>query len=122
MRGKFILGVGILLVLTACTTNRIPEKLRTDLHLGEAAYFKSRCPQYKKIDTEGAVIVYCLANKAYNRGCNPDQVARSFIDGTLEGFKSAKLRYQNVSDKKLCSIAESKYGANGSEMKQLLKR
>ncbi|WP_411506805.1 hypothetical protein [Brucella anthropi] len=122
MRGKFLLGAGLLLALTACTTNRIPEQFRTDHHMGEARYFQSRCPQYKAVDAERAVFVYCMANKAYNRECNPQQTARSFIEGSLDGYKSAKLRYQNVPDKKVCSIAESKYGVNGSEMKQLLKR
>ena len=48
------MGVGIL-ALAACTTNRIPDKLRYDLHLGEAVYFQSRCPEYKKVNAEGAV-------------------------------------------------------------------
>lgn len=120
MKGKFILGAGILLVLTACTTNRIPEQFRTDIHIGEANYFQSRCPQYKKIDIERAFIAYCLANKLYNNGCNPQQTARRFIDGSLDGFMQAKVRYQNVPDNKVCSIAESKYGANGSVIKRFL--
>ncbi len=120
MISKFLIGAGILIVLTACTTNRIPEELRTDLHIGEANYFQSRCPQYKKIDIERAFITYCLANKFYNNGCNPQKTARSFVEGSFDGFMQAKVQYQYVADNKVCSIAESKYGTNGSVIKRFL--
>lgn len=70
---------------------------------------------------QGAAIVYCLANKAYNSGCSADKAARDFMSGSLDGYQKAKTQYSNVDDKKLCEIAERKYGKNGYLFKNFLK-
>ncbi|WP_143348384.1 hypothetical protein [Ensifer adhaerens] len=116
-------GLILASMLTACTAvNRIPEEHRMDKHYGEASYFMSRCPQYKSLELKGAVFAYCLANKAYNTGCNPKQMANAFLDGALASEKTTKARYENVPTEKVCSVAEARYGKNGSVFKQLMIR
>ena len=63
-----------------------------------------------------------MANKVYNGKCTPNEVARKFLDGSLNSMESAKARYKSMPNKKVCSIAESKYGVNGTEAKRLLER
>ncbi|GGA83842.1 hypothetical protein GCM10011491_09140 [Brucella endophytica] len=98
----------------------MPDEFRTDIFYGEALYFQSRCPQYKSVNMESAALTYCLISKTLKINCDAKTLYERFFLESNKVKNLSTIKYGMMPDHKVCEIAESKYGKNGTVFKRLL--
>lgn len=121
---RWVSGLIILVAVAACSPQRQEVVLsETGVALGEAKFLISQCPklQIDENRLKAGLLVECLLNKANGRVCEKTMV-RDFQVSVLAGIVKAGMEHGKLPVQRQCQIATSKFGRDGTRLKDLVIR